>query len=148
MPNLGLCSMCSDTKKERILTTIIHNGNAVEVCEYHARHPTNKVQVREVKEKKPKRIAPRSAKKIEADKVYSVKRADFLKQQPHCQIKRPGCKRTATQVHHSQGRIGSDYLDETTFIAVCDGDCHRWAEDHPNEAKLLGVSKSRLTKKK
>ena len=73
-----------------------------------------------------------------------ILRESFLKAHPLCQAAMPEiCTKIASQVHHKQGRVGELYLDDTTFLAVC-GPCHQWIELHPDSAKDLGLSQSRL----
>lgn len=95
--------------------------------------------------KKRKPIAPRSRKKQEEDREYSVLRKGFLYYHQHCQAQLQNiCTRHATDVHHKAGRIGKNYLDVRTWLAVCRS-CHMWIEEHPKEAKELGYSQSKIT---
>jgi hypothetical protein len=41
-------------------------------------------------------------------------------------------------VHHSKGRTGKNYLDETTWVAAS-RDEHEWAHRHPSQARELGL---------
>lgn len=87
-----------------------------------------------------KRIAPRSKKKIQEDAEYSKKRKNFLDKHPMCEAHLPGiCSQKAIQVHHKGGRIGTRYLDDTTWLAVCH-ECHHWIETHPEQAREMGLS--------
>ena len=47
-------------------------------------------------------------------------------------------------MHHKRGR-NKYYLDVNTFLAVCD-ECHKYIENHPEEAYQKGFSESRLKK--
>jgi hypothetical protein len=92
---------------------------------------------------KPKSIAPVSKKRQVAMDEYSKKRLAFLSLHIACQAKLVGCKGSSTDVHHKAGRVGDNYLNMTTWLAVC-RDCHTYIETHPEEAKELGLSESRL----
>jgi hypothetical protein len=92
---------------------------------------------------KPKSISPVSKKRqVEMDE-YSKKRKLFLIANPNCQAKLVGCSGEATDVHHSAGRIGDNYLNISKWKALC-RNCHRFVEENPEEAKELGLSESRL----
>lgn len=67
-----------------------------------------------------------------------------MKNHPMCEAKLPGCSSIATECHHKRGR-GEYLLDSTTFLALCHL-CHSYIELHPNQAKELGFSESRLSK--
>ena len=89
-----------------------------------------------------KPLAAKSSKQEKLDVLYSTLRGTYLKTNPMCKAKLPGCQINATDVHHMVGRTGARLLDSTNFLAVC-RNCHTWIETHPVEAKLLGFSKSR-----
>jgi hypothetical protein len=92
---------------------------------------------------KPKSISPVSEKRrVEMDE-YSKKRLAFLSLHQRCQAYLVGCTGTSTDVHHKAGRVGDNYLNMNTWLAVC-RDCHTYIETHPEEAKELGLSESRL----
>jgi hypothetical protein len=46
----------------------------------------------------------------------------------------------STEVHHTAGRIGKNYLNQSTWMAVC-RENHRWIHDHPSEARAKGYLK-------
>lgn len=92
---------------------------------------------------KVKPIAKISRKRRKESKAYSQRRAEFLWKKMECEF--PDCCQYATDVHHTEGREGSRYLDVSTWKALCRTH-HDWAENHPKEAKALGISKSRLNK--
>jgi predicted HNH restriction endonuclease len=48
----------------------------------------------------------------------------------------------ATDVHHKKGR-GKYHLDTSTWLPVC-RNCHEWIETHPEDAKELGYSETRI----
>lgn len=84
-----------------------------------------------------------SESKKEEDKVYVTIRKVFLNNHRVCEAKILGCLHSATEVHHKKGRVGKNYLDVHTFLALC-GNCHRWIETHPEWAKEHGYSLDRL----
>lgn len=90
--------------------------------------------------KKPMRL--QSSKIVKLNVAYTVLREQFMKNHPHCQARIPGCSIVATDIHHKKGRVGTLFLDDSEFLAVCRM-CHAWIETHPAEAKLLDFSKSR-----
>ena len=91
----------------------------------------------------PKRVAPISKKrKVEQDE-YSKRRELFLIAHPKCEAKLVGCTSVATDVHHTEGRIGDNYLNMSKWKALC-RNCHQWVEENPEAAKELGLSQSRL----
>ncbi len=85
----------------------------------------------------PKKIKPRSKKKIEEDKEYSILRIDYLEKHPYCEINTIRCTHVATEIHHTNYRIGENYLDTTTWKSGC-STCHKWCHAHPKEARELG----------
>lgn len=92
---------------------------------------------------KPKSISPVSKKRqVEMDE-YSKKRLAFLALKQFCEAKLVGCTGKSTDVHHKSGRTGENYLNISTWLAVCRS-CHSYIETHPEEAKELGFSESRL----
>ena len=92
---------------------------------------------------KPKSISPVSAKRrVEMDE-YSKKRLAFLALHTSCQAKLVGCTSKATDIHHKAGRVGENYLNMSTWLAVC-RPCHTWIETNPEAAKELELSQSRL----
>jgi hypothetical protein len=90
-----------------------------------------------------KPISPRSPSRLKQELQYSKVRRLFLQNYPVCQAHLSGCTTQSTDVHHKAGRVGKLYLDESKWLAVCRA-CHMWIETHPNEARELGFSISRL----
>jgi len=88
-----------------------------------------------------------SDKQSKLNTVYSIARKEFLsrpgnnccsaKLVPEC----TGCSQELT-IHHSKGR-GKYLLDTTTWVALCIH-CHMYVETHPEEAKALGYSDTRI----
>lgn len=69
--------------------------------------------------------------------IYLIKRAGFLIAHPICQVSGT-CRQPSHDVHHVCGRLGTNYLDETTWLAVC-RPCHDWIHAHPDVARGLGL---------
>lgn len=92
---------------------------------------------------KPKSIARVSPKRKTEMDEYSKRRELFLIAHPRCEANLVGCTRVATDVHHTEGRVGNNYLNMSKWKALC-RHCHQWVEENPEEAKELGLSQSRL----
>lgn len=93
--------------------------------------------------KKPPVAIPKVSKtRADLNKVYAAQSRQFLKKNPFCQAKLTGCQGAAMDLHHSRGR-GKDLLDESTWKALC-RNCHSAIENHPEMAKSIGMSASRL----
>jgi hypothetical protein len=93
------------------------------------------------------RIKPVSDKQVKLNMAYKMLRRIFLKTNDSCLAHLPGCQNTHGEeltVHHSKGR-GQYLLDISTWIPLCMS-CHQWVEEHPEEAKTLNLSQSRLSK--
>jgi hypothetical protein len=95
-----------------------------------------------------KQTPPKSIPKVTPNKrvqldEYSKKRVAFLALHPSCQGKLVGCTKVSTEVHHKAGRVGDNFLNMSTWLAVCRS-CHTWIENHPEDAKELELSVSRL----
>lgn len=75
-------------------------------------------------------------------KEYRKLRKEYLAAYPMCQ--HPECVRAATEVHHAKGRTGKLLTDVRHFRGLCH-EHHVWVELHPDEAKKLGLSASRLS---
>ena len=109
---------------------------------------------------KRKRIPARSARRKKEGATYTKLRREFLTAHPFCQVwiatmgldedalkQWGGVYRTlngafryaprSEEVHHKAGRHGGNYLDVTTWAAVC-RDSHRWLHDNPKQAKEQG----------
>lgn len=73
--------------------------------------------------------------------LYMPKRKAFLKDHPVCQVARyiPGLnpKARSRDVHHKAGRLGTNYLDESTWLAVS-REAHNWIHSHPGQARARG----------
>jgi len=95
--------------------------------------------------KKTTKIKNKSKKLSAQDKIYSKLRKEFLELPENCGCRAvlPGCTLTkGLTVHHKKGR-GIYYLDTSTWVTLC-LPCHQYIETHPDLAKMLGFSESRL----
>lgn len=72
---------------------------------------------------------------------YRKRRKEYMAIHPVCE--HPGCDQPATELHHMRGRIGSLLTDPRWYRALCNRH-HREVETHPEDAKKLGLSASRL----
>lgn len=89
-------------------------------------------------------ISPVSPKQKKRLAEYAIVRAEYLAHNPVCEARVwKVCAGRATQVHHLQGRIGKNLLDNGKFMAVCD-QCHTWIHDNDAEARKRGLLLSRL----
>lgn len=71
-----------------------------------------------------KRVSKRRATQ---NKVYAKVRAEYLDQNPDCEV--CGFKQS-TQIHHRRGRFGSRLNDTAFFLAVC-FECHNTIHTDP-----------------
>lgn len=94
-----------------------------------------------VKETKP--IPVRSEKMKSEMKGYKKEAAQFLKENPKCQVS--GCTKKSEHVHHKAGRIGKNLTDKKNWLAVCPQH-HTKIETDVIWAKENGYSISRLSK--
>lgn len=95
--------------------------------------------------KKQKAIPKFSKKREEENEIYFERREKFLALRKKCEAGLPGCTKIPTQVHHGAGRIGENFLNTETWVAVCRM-CHQEIELNPEMAKEVGLSVSRLSK--
>lgn len=86
-----------------------------------------------------KKVSDKQAKRL---REYAKVRKKYMSEHDICEVKE--CNRTATDIHHRKGRIGSLLTDTVYFMAVC-RQCHRIIEDSPHYAKENGYSLNRLT---
>lgn len=108
-------------------------------------HPCCGPVCRKQKEKKLRKpISRLSKKRVKQERSYSVLRKQFLESNPECQARLKMCRGEATDVHHMAGRVGEMLLDTDSWLPVC-RPCHLFIESHPEQAKQLGLSESRLT---
>jgi len=90
--------------------------------------------------KEPK-VKPKGIKKVSdnQDLVYAAKRLKFLKDNPRCEVY-PHLQ--ATEIHHDSGRLGSKYLDESTWHSVS-REGHNWIHNNDSQARGKGFLKTR-----
>jgi hypothetical protein len=91
-------------------------------------------------------IAKKSAQQKERDKEFRPIHDRFMRTHKECMIRQEGCLVKTTELHHGKGKIGDLLFDEQWLVAAC-LPCHRWAELHPVDAKVLGISFDRLESK-
>ena len=87
-------------------------------------------------------IAKFSDERLKQMATYRKLRDKFLKENPICEF--PGCATTHVTLHHSEGRIGAQLTNVATFKSLC-WPHHKHIEEHPEEAKKLKLSGSRLS---
>lgn len=85
-----------------------------------------------------KPLAARSSKIVKLNAAYMILRDQYMKHHPNCEAHLPGCTITASDIHHTHGRVGELYLDDTKFKAVC-RNCHTVIHENPKLAKDLGL---------
>lgn len=92
-----------------------------------------------------KAIKPISDKQAARLRKYRIARDEYFKENPVCEY--PGCSSRNITLHHGAGRIGDLLFDKRWFKSLCGGlnGHHTWAEDHPEDAKAIGLSFDRLT---
>ena len=81
------------------------------------------------------RINPISKKRRAAMVIYAEKRKKFLEDHPYCAVY-PAL--ASCEIHHKAGRVGKNYLDETTWAAVS-WKGHKWIHNHPADAMDHGL---------
>lgn len=91
---------------------------------------------------KPKGMKRVSDKRKEENEAWEQARKEHLAENPMCAF--PGCKKEADSVHHKKGRIGALLTDKRYFVSLCWIPHHKWVEEHPREAKEMGLSFDRL----
>lgn len=134
--------LCDGCKEEQFIWKNDKGNRYCKTCWSRLQTVTGK-HTKPTTSRKP--IAPRSKKRAAQEREYSKLRKDFLLSSPTCQAKLPNrCTHHATDVHHMKGRIGPLLTDTKFFLAVCRS-CHDWIETHPEEAKELGFSISKIT---
>jgi hypothetical protein len=114
------------------------------------RNPPEKKGCHQVIKRVPvKKISDKRAKE---SKIYFKLREDFLGKNPKCQlctplkehlgVAAPKCNGIATEIHHTEGRTGNNYLNVSTWLASGSG-CHRFITDNSSLAVQIGLSKRR-----
>ena len=90
----------------------IHRG---QIKKESLKTPENDTKEEEPKMEPPKqkprsRIAPVSASRLEALKIYRRARDKYFKEHPVCEF--PGCTSKDITLHHKRGRVGSFLTDK------------------------------------
>ncbi len=67
-------------------------------------------------------------------KLYAAARLPFLADRPKCERCQ---KNKAEEVHHKHGRTGRNFLDQTTWAALCHS-CHMEIHERPGQARAAG----------
>lgn len=93
-----------------------------------------------IKKKKGYRMPKISEKRKAQNAVYKPVSEEMRKNFPMCAIKSPVCTKFTEGVHHTEGRVGSDFLDESKMIPSCNA-CNRFVEDNSKWAKENGFKK-------
>lgn len=131
-PKTGPCVDCG--KETRLI------AKRCGFCYWKFRNSVRKEPI--LKPRKP--INPISKGQRQRIAKYSLVRAEYLAKQKVCEVQIPGvCNGTVSEIHHMRGKIGDLLTDENNFIAVCRF-CHKQIELHPDWAKDMGFSLSRL----
>ncbi len=108
------------------------------------------------------KLRPVSAKRAKESRIYTAKRKAFLAEHRYCQwfieqsitrevdvivtgISDIGGHRVvvppSVEIHHRNGRSGTNYLDQKTWMAVSRIG-HDWIHQHPKEARARGWLRS------
>lgn len=94
--------------------------------------------------KPPKRINAISRTQRQKLAKYSLVRAEYLAEHGECEARISAiCTVRSIEIHHKAGKIGDLLTAPHNFLAVC-SNCHDWIEAHPEAAKDMGFSVSRL----
>lgn len=88
--------------------------------------------------KRKKRLNPVGRLRRVTQQVYREKRDKFMREHPVCQY--PNCSKASFDPHHRHGREGKNYLDTSTWSALC-REHHNWVHAHPNQAREMGLLK-------
>ena len=91
------------------------------------------------KTKVPSKLKQKSDKQKAIDKAYTLMRKEYLTKHPMCEVKLPGCKGQACDIHHSEYR-GIKTLVQSSWFATC-RECHNFCHSNPKEARELGYLK-------
>lgn len=120
--------ICSSCKLEKpIFKNTIINGERQQLC-INCASKTNK------------KLTSRTKKKVKEDAKYSKLRKSFLEKHPMCQINTGVCQSIASEIHHTEYRVGGKYLDTETWKSSCRA-CHEWVHLNPQVARELNLLK-------
>lgn len=146
MPQIGKCPACPSGTRDRILI----NGRCAAHEGDNSPLPDRSPETPEKAQNKPRKPLPKPTKPInkvspkqkKLNSEYGTAVALWKKENPVCNF--PGCDKPTEDCHHSRGR-GKYLMDKSTWIPLCRGH-HLFIESHPQKAKELGLSGSRLNK--
>jgi hypothetical protein len=96
--------------------------------------------------KEPKPIAKESKERKEINrKEYAPKAAEFVKNNPVCQINSPVCTKKSQCVHHTIKKDSKELLlGETYWKASC-FPCNNWIEQNDAASRVQGLKKSKFS---
>ena len=117
----GICTDCGDGKTKPITAGRCQFHYKKYRAEVNAWKKEKREQMNDFIQsyKKPKPIPKVSEKRKKEQKEYTIKRLQFLAQPENLRCFIDGCNNRATQVEHRAGRWGENYLDTSTWAAVC-----------------------------
>lgn len=75
----------------------------------------------------------KSDKRKDQEKIYTKISKIFKDSNPDCEC----CGKTATDIHHKNGRNGDRLNDVKFFMSVC-RTCHTYIHEHPKESREMG----------
>tara|TARA_R100000935_G_scaffold3572_3_gene9046 strand:+ start:8827 stop:9231 length:405 start_codon:yes stop_codon:yes gene_type:complete len=127
--------LCNNCNTEQFIWKNDKGNRYCKNCWYRSKEPSTKPLQR-------KPINKKSKKMLILDQAYTKLRKKFMEANTMCQAALPCCSGGSTDVHHKKGR-GEYYLVVSTWLSVC-RTCHTYIEEHPQEAKELGLSTDRI----
>lgn len=92
------------------------------------------------------RIKKISQKRKVENETYKPNSEKFRKENPRCAIHSPVCTRLTQGVHHVEGKVGKDYVDESKWLPACNA-CNGYIESHSSWAKENGFKKANYNSK-
>lgn len=137
--------MKTNKLSQKIICTVegclhLSENRDIGLCATHARE-ARKAAAPKAKPTR-RRIPKQSDEGKERMAIYNAIRSLFMVDKIcECCIT-DGIDTEATQVHHKKGRLGDLLYDIRHFMPVCAA-CHRYIEEHPNEAYWQGWSELR-----
>lgn len=125
--------MCNGCKKPVYIWKSVGKEKFCKIC-WFKQSPITKIK------SKPKRISPRSEKRIIADKKYGKLRKKFLESNPMCMAKFSVCISVGCQVHHTfSGKDrNSHLLDIESWWSIC-SECHRYGHDKLSLEEAINI---------
>lgn len=107
-----------------------------------------KFKLKKVPLKRPRsyRIKKISQKREVENETYTPAAEKFRKENPWCVIRSPECTKETQGVHHVEGKVGKDYVDESKWLPACNA-CNVYIESHSKWAKENGFKKANYKSK-